>query len=63
MDALNSLIREYKYTFKAGNDRVFNLESAETPTCTYLTGPRVKVIPCHASNIPYGTDLLNTDKN
>lgn len=38
-------------------------KSAETPTCTYLTGPRVKVIPCHASNIPYGTDLLNTDKN
>lgn len=26
MKALNSLIREYKYTFKTGNDRVFNLE-------------------------------------
>lgn len=26
MDVLNSLIREYKYIFKVGNDCVFNLE-------------------------------------
>lgn len=26
MDVLNSLIREYKYIFKVGNDYVFNLE-------------------------------------